>query len=441
MNEQYSGYFEGLVDIVEKGGNPAFLVKDNGNLEVVSHLDVNGVRLLPPPREAIQWLLPRAEEVLKYLAGDSDKQLYIDLLEYHKCISELPSEEYYDLLVAWDLHTYLLEKFSYSPYLYFFAVAERGKSRTGKGLSYVAYRGFRTETLNEAQIIRLANDCKATLFIDTKDLWKIAEKKGIQDVLLGRFEKGSKIPRVLYPEKGAFKDMVFYEVFGPTIIATNIKVDEILETRAIEINMPETDKLFDNDVKPELSLSYKERLVAFRARNFNADLPEVDKPVRGRLGDIIKPLLQIVRFVYPEREDPFIEVIARVDALRRLERSISIEAEIIKAVIELENKVTGDGKLSVEDVCREMNLSRMGRFTVNSYSIGRKLTAMGLRRTRMSDGSSGIFFDPDLNERLAIRYGVNQHSEASETSPQGVDVLSNTEDAEITEVSSDGSAD
>src|SRR5664280_2449233 len=147
-----------------------------------------------------------------------------------------------------------MEYHQYSPIICNYAVPERGKSRTGKGMIYVAYRGIHVESLRDAYIVRIAHNYMATIFFDCMNLWKKAEKAGSEDILLLRFERGAKVPRVLYPERGAHRDTVYYSVFGATIVATNVSVHNILDTRAIQINMPQSRKRFENDVTPELAL-------------------------------------------------------------------------------------------------------------------------------------------------------------------------------------------
>jgi len=238
--------FEGLVDLVYHDGKVAFLVKEGDKLVIMPEVKRAGAVHLPPPKEQIPWLLPRGPEVLKlYEAQGSEADLYNDLLAYHRGISELPGEGFYDLLVAWDFHTYLLEAVQYSPIICHFAVPERGKSRTGKGMIYVAYRGMHAESLNEAYILRMASHFQASIFFDVMDIWKKAIKRDSEDILLHRFEKGAKVPRVLYPERGAFLDTTYFEIFGPTIIATNEGAHRILDTRAVQVNMPQTGKRFE----------------------------------------------------------------------------------------------------------------------------------------------------------------------------------------------------
>ncbi len=417
----YTASFDGLVDLVEHNGDPAFLIKKNNELEILSEFEKNGIKYVPPPLDQIPWLLPRGEEILNLYElqhvlsqRESDGALYEDLMAYHKAISELPGEEYYDLIVAWDFHTYLLETVQYSPIICLFAVPERGKSRTGKGMIHIAHRGIHVESLRDAYLVRVANDLKACLFFDVKDIWRKAEKNGSEDILLHRFEKGAKVPRVLYPEKGAHKDIVYYSIFGPTIIGTNEGVHKILETRAISINMPETGKRFENDVTPELSLPLKERLIAFRARHLGEILPDMPKPAPGRLGDILKPLHQIIRLVKPEREPSFLRLIKELQSERLVEKADSLEARILEVICMSESEVV-TSKLTVKTITDKFNEGRSEKEKVNSRTIGRRLKAMGFKKVRMGDGSMAITWDNILIDRLRETYGMKNTPETSET--------------------------
>ena len=392
----YTALFDGLIDLVEHDGNLAFLIKDGDKLSILPQVERDGILYIPPPSEQIPWLLPRGEEVLKLYElqevlpqKERDGTLYDDLLAYHKEISELPGEEYYDLIVAWDLHTYILEVIQYSPIICLFAVPERGKSRTGKGMIHVAYRGIHVESLRDAYLVRVAHDLRASLFFDVKDIWQKVEKNRTEDILLHRFEKGAKVPRVLFPDRGPHRDIVYYSIFGPTIISTNEEVHRILETRAIYINMPETSKRFENDVTPELSLPLKERLIAFRARHLGETLADIPKPASGRLGDILKPLQQIIRMVKPEREPSLLRLIRQIESEKLIEKADSLESQILMTLIGLKRQVER-GILPVKAITDAFNEGKSEKSQLTYQRIGRRLSAMGFKKARASDGASAI---------------------------------------------------
>ncbi|MEE9238247.1 MAG: hypothetical protein V3U58_01660, partial [Thermodesulfobacteriota bacterium] len=415
LEEVMTAQFEGLVDLAEHEGKVVFLVKTEDKVEVVDHVVRDGVRFIPPPKEQIPFMLPRVDEVLKYYGSDSDSKLYDDLVLYHKRISELPElpesgdGEYYHLLATWVLHTYCLEMVQYSPYIWLYAIPVRGKSRTGKGAIYVARRGIHVESLRDAYLIRVANDFGATLFIDVMNLWKKAEKNGSEDIILLRFEKGAVVPRVLYPDRGPHRDTKYFNIFGATIIGTNEPVHTILETRATLISMPETLKDFEDDIKPEAGLSLKERLVAFRARHLGKELPETTKPVKGRLGDILKPLLQIILLVKPENEEMFRGLIREIDAERKLQSSESYEAKLLKCIIDLELEVI-DELLPIKRITECYNEPLNERFHTSTNKIGWRTSAMGFKKHKRNDGMC-IKWDGSLIKTLSIKFGINDEDD------------------------------
>jgi hypothetical protein len=314
------------------------------------------------------------------------------------------------------MHTYLLEQFQYSPIICLFAVPERGKSRTGKALIYIAYRGIQVESLREAYIVRVANNFGASIFFDVMDIWRKAEKNQSEDILLHRFEKGATVPRVNHPELGAFKDTDYYTVFGPTIIGTNEGLHRILETRALCINMPETSNKFENPVTPEFALPLKERLLAFRARHLKDLMPIPPKPASGRLGDILKPLSQIIRLAKPEREPYFIRLVHRLESDRLIEKSDSLEAQILRSMLSIVGKVI-NGTLPVKSITDEINKDKPDRQKLSYQRVGRRLNAMGFKKGKGDDGGSVIIWEDESINKLRERYGLNEISETSVTLP------------------------
>jgi hypothetical protein len=199
-------------------GNTQFLIKENGSLIVKDKHEVEDCVYIPPSAKQIVWQAPRASEVMKYETGDSDQQLFNDLVNYHRSISELPDDNYYQFLAAWDMHTYLIDKFEYSPIIWLYAIPARGKSRTAKGVTYVSWRGIILTTVKEPHIIRLATNDRATLFFDIMDLWKKVERAGADDIMLNRFERGGKVPRILNPELGPFQDTKWFHIYGQLLL-------------------------------------------------------------------------------------------------------------------------------------------------------------------------------------------------------------------------------
>jgi hypothetical protein len=272
-------------------------------------------------------------------------------------------------------------------------------------MTYVSWRGVILTTVNEPHIIRLATHHRATLFFDIMDLWKKVERGNADDIMLHRFERGGKVPRILAPEKGPFKDTTWYDICGPTIIATNKTIHEILETRSIQIVMPETTRIFENDVKELDALPFRERLVAFRARWFDRQLPTVTKPVVGRLGDILKPIRQIVNLVGHD-ESWFLGFAKQVDELRRKDGLDSDDAKVINAIVQSIDLVD-NGHLLHKFILNEINCDRPDRYHMSPHRLGRITKRLGFEKYNSGD-ARGIYINADLLNRLCQRYGIRQ---------------------------------
>jgi len=406
INEKkhYDMNFRRLVDIVNNKGKVQFLVKIGDKLKLKDSVKIKGKICYPPPIMPPNLLLPKAEEVLRYYKTDSDSKLYDDLISHHRGISELPSDKYYILLAAWDFHTYLLEKCFYSPILWLYAIPGRGKSRTGKGCIYVAYRGLHVESLREAHLFRWADYFKASLLLDIANISKKAKHENSEDILLQRFEKGATVTRVQHPEKGAFLDMVYYDIFGATIAATNEPLDGIINSRAIQITMPESDKIFEEDLSPEKYLDLKERLTAFRARNMYKRLPTRSKPVQGRLGDIIKPLLQMIALVKPEEEKKFLELVSQIQKERSSEEKQSTEVVVLKTILSLENTVK-NGLLPIKTITKIYNTNLDQKFATGERRVGHITKKLGFKKHHGEKGANVVWND-SLIQKLKHRFDI-----------------------------------
>jgi hypothetical protein len=404
---KYSADFDGLIDLVDCDGECAFLIKENDNLIVRKEAWVKGARLIPPPKQNIPWLLPRASEVLKYFEQyrtDShekiDSLLYDDLVTYYQKCSQLPSSEAYHMLALWTFHTYMLEAAQYSPFMSFCGPPEKGKTRTGKAMVYVARHGIHMQSPNEAQLIRLARDWKATIFCDAADFVARADQQRTRDCMLLRYERGAAAFKVSRPWLEAHDDMKLYNVFGATIIASNQELDELFETRSLVFHMPSADKSFERDVTPEMALALKERLVCFRAVHHGQILPKIIKPAEGRLGDLTRPLEQMRQLVKPKEFMMLMDFVWEQESARKFEKGESPDARLIRAVCESVSKVC-NGCLSIQTICTRLNEGKSDSSRLKPAWVGRRLRALGFGKTRIGpNGSAAIIWDEKKIERL-----------------------------------------
>lgn len=430
-----TAYFPGLVDLVmDDSENVAYLIKTEGSLEIVTERDVGGTMCFPPRKQHLPFKLASANNVIIQYEFDTNEKLFEGVLSYLKRFSYLPDEQW--LIVACNVYLSYLQDhpdIHYLPMLLFFAVPERGKSRTGKAVSYVSFRGIHVVDLREANLFRHSGNLKATIFFDLMDLWKKAERNGAEDILLLRYEKGAKVMRVIYPEKGAFEDTVYYEIYGSTIIATNEPVHKILGSRCINIDMQNKPGNYENPT-PEKAQEIKERLTAWRARVMNKSLPEIDiiQGLNGRLWDISRPLLQVCKLVYPQGFDGLEGALLEVAGARVEDKRESIEGQIITVLYELSLKSLFEGKIKTSELLDAINRGRPENHKLTSQYVGRKLKAMGLH-TRRIHGLSEILLNRSGFDVLLDQYGICENIRPNSTNSTCPTESSNSTGRELVE--------
>jgi hypothetical protein len=190
--------------------------------------------------------------------------------------------------------------------------------------------------------------------------------------------------------------------------------------------MPEATRDFDNEVTPELALPLKEKLVAFRARHFEEKLPDVPKPAHGRLGDITRPILQIIKLVKPDRETVFLELIKEIQKGRLIEKSETLEAQILRIIKGLESKIE-KGILPVKLITDTINIGRDEKYKYSYSRIGKVLSSLGFEKAKTGDGASAIIWNEQLLSITSQKYGLEYTPDISDTSetPEEFSVLEN----------------
>lgn len=423
----YNAHFKGLIDLVlDNDGTVSYLIKKENFLHIEKVFEVNKVLCSPPEKAYLPFELPNAKAVLSWYESDNDQMLLKDVIAYLKRFSYLTKEQL--LIIACKVFlTYIQDHpdIHYLPMILFYAVPERGKSRTGKAAIYISFRGVHCVDLREANLFRFAQVLKATLFIDIMDLWKKAERNGSEDILLLRYEKGAKATRVIYPDKGAFLDTVYYDIYGPTFIATNQAIHKILDSRSIPITMPNKPGDYENPT-PEKAQELKERLTAWRARAMDISLPEIKhiQELNGRLWDISKPLLQVCKLVYPVGFNNLKEALFEIAGQRIEDKKASIEGQIISILYELspEEENIPDWIIKTHEVLDSLNKNRPEIHKLSPQYLGKKLSAMGIK-TRKVHGYSEVVLKRTEFNILLMQYGIIDSLPTVETLPNSTILL------------------
>jgi hypothetical protein len=378
-----SAYFPGLVDVCQgEDGQLVYALLQDGELILTSEYLTETETFTLPEKKHFPFTLPRTAQVQRYFVQD-DERLYDDLLLYLKRFSALDDEQW-AIVAHYIFLTYLHDHpgIDYCGYLLFYAVPERGKSRTGKSVAFVAFRGIHLIELREPMIFRYSERLHGTLFFDLQDVSKKAEKGGCDDILLLRAEKGAKCSRVQAPELGPFLDTVYYDIYGPTIFASNEQLHKILETRCLPIIMPNRPGNYENP-RPELALELKERLTAWRAKHLATTFaePEPMDGIAGRLWDITKPMF-FVNSLLPVAAQVLKDAILAIAGEKEEGRQDSLEGRLVAIIREItEEKGLNrceEWSIKTNEIRNRYNEHRPEEKHVSPQWIGKRLKSMSL---------------------------------------------------------------
>lgn len=414
-----AAYFPGLVDICQgEDGQLLYCTVQDGRLVFSDQHITDTETLTIPERKHFSFTIPRAAEVERYFHQD-DTTLYDDLLTYLKRFSGLDDEQW--ALVAYYVFlTYLHDHpdIDYCGYLLFYAVPERGKSRTGKSVTYVAFRGEHLIELREPVIFRAAENMHSTLFFDLLDVSKKAEQSRSEDILLLRAEKGVKCKRITNPDLGPFLDTTLYDIYGPTIIATNEPLHKILDTRCLPIIMPNRPGNYENP-RPELGLELKERLTAWRAKHLSTRLTNLQPipGISGRLWDISKPLFMIAT-ILKKQTLTLLSAIKAIAGEKSESRQETPEGRLVRIIQELTEDnsldLRDEWNLSVANIRGRFNEGRSEGHLASAQWIGLRLKSMSIRN-RHVNGYSEIILTQHEYRTLLDQYGLTGRELQQET--------------------------
>jgi DNA primase len=420
QEKEIRAIFPALIELVEDHGKVLYAIKENDAAEIrfCDEYKYEGKVYIPPTKEQLpdDYWLPSKERILELIEetknipeAELNRRLFNEIELYLRDAAELLDDDHYTFVAAFIPHTYLLELVGFTPIIVLFGDPEKGKSRIGKAIIYASHRGKYLDSFRPPSIIRTATDLGEAIFIDVENLDKKLRSQDAEDIILHRFEKGAKTERIVDFTVSSFLGMKRFRIFGVTIIATNTAVGgEALNSRSIPIDMPETDKIFETPVYPEAAFHLKEQLFLFRARYMWKKLPDVKTPAKGRLGDIMKPILQIVRLMCPEREDSLMEFIYAIRDKRLSDKRESFQAKLIMVVMGLRDKVE-NGRLSVEIITDAVNAEKEDdKFHFSIKTIGRQLRGIGFRRLPLKDNKAAIAYDLKEIVRFGLKYGVRQ---------------------------------
>jgi len=429
---QTAAVFENLIDIcTTDDGRIVYLMLNDKESQIgdpflseeSEHYEGDKI-FIPPAKDQIDFLLSRASEVMKWYQAKQDSTLFEDVYHYLERFSYL-TVQHKIILVSSIFASYIQDHpdIFYLPILLLYAPPARGKTRTVKAVTYASYRGIFQEQIREPVIIRLTEYFNATLAFDITDIWGQAQKRDAINTLLWRYEKGMPVHRVLNLDKGPYNDLTTFKIFGPTIIATNEAIRNVLDTRCIPIQMTNMPGSY-RDAHPALALELKERLTAWRAKMMNRSLPDVDQVqgVTGRLWDISKPLLQICKMEAPQTSEYIEAELQEIAKIRASTETEDKDRDILLALRDLAPDQGTEWKLRTFDVFELVNKHRPDDSPIAATVVGRRMRDMKID-VRTIRGVSTVFMKRGVLDNLLKHHNIDIHGKRSINSHDSINEI------------------
>ena len=130
----------------------------------------------------------------------------------------------------------------------------------------------------------------------------------------------------------------------------------------------------------------------------------VTKPCAGRLGDILRPLRQVLNAV-SNNEDWFMNFVTGTEAQRKQLGAESLEAQAMNAIVQARELVE-KGHLLNEHVLRYLNDDKSERERITHQKLGKILARLGFEKYS-SGQQRGFYWNENLVARLCQRYGID----------------------------------
>ena len=399
----------GLIHLVKENEKVSYLLQNDEKLYIEEEYKEGEEKIYRPKQELPYYHCE--PDILKMNREIDLPKLLKDIEHYIRDYLELPDWKDYFILALWVFHTYIMEKFNTTPFLYFHGVYASGKSRAGDILMDLAFRGWSMTSPTEASLFRPIQYFEPTIHLDHVRFFGSETNQAVKLLLQSRYRRGLKVVRNDLQIPGE-RGVGLYNVFGATVISTEDTISGALKSRSITFVMKENisrkvEKIFFDKDKAK---NIRDRLIIFRANYINKDLSEAFPSIaRRRLAEILYPLNKILATVAPERRGELEEVIKKLQGEVTDEMRLSIDSEIVNCLVNYYNE-TKELTIPSSILADKVNIGRPDNERYKTNSISRECHKLTFKRKLFAkyQSRSAFIIDLKLLEELSEKYDTTK---------------------------------
>jgi len=442
-----SGCFEAVY--VDAG--PRFLVKNSECFSMVESVDVNEETFFPKeakhvpyePYGVFEGPVPTSQELFSRVRAEVD--LWIDVEPVWK-----------DVLAACILLSYHQEKLQTVPYILLYGDNESGKSTVLQILKSLCYRPMYGVTIPAADLYGFLEDSDAIGCIFEDEIQGINKDIDKVKIYKAGYKQGAVVPRTLITQNDRI--IKYYKTFSFKACASE-QIPQVkgFNERFLFIPMvegfPQREWADITGQDLERLRSIRNALLKWRISSREQQLPSLQLPMKGRLKELWKPILQITHgLIVYDRLFKFVET-QRNERLST--RQNTLEGHIVKVVVDLHNEAREEQPnlpfaVIWAELVHELNgkvddrkphvMDTSEFFLVTKNKVGYRLREVlsgttTVLKERDSEGNrvsvKAYVFDQEKLRRVAKKYGYEVSTKLpSAPSSEGVQVSESMESME-----------
>jgi hypothetical protein len=324
----------GCFEAVYVGDRPCFLVKNGESFSTVESVDVNGDTFFPKeakhvpyePYGVYEGPLPTSQELFRRVREEVD--LWIDVEPTWK-----------DVLAGCILLSYHQEKLQTTPYILVYGDNESGKSTVLAVLKSLCYRPMYGVTIPAADLYGFLEDSDAIGTILEDEIQGINKDIDKVKIYKAGYKQGAVVPRTLITQNDRI--IKYYRTFSFKACASE-QIPQVkgFNERFLFIPMVEgsPQREWADITKQDLERlrGLRNALLKWRMTSREQQLPSLQLPMKGRLKELWKPILQITHglTVY----DDLFKFVETQRNERLSSRQNTLEGHIVKVVVDLSNQ-------------------------------------------------------------------------------------------------------
>ena len=415
-----SGYAEeGFYEAIYAQGKPLFLALKDDTFRLYEEVTVEAEIFLPKeypnefpyePYGVYEGTLPNREELFWKVREEFD--LFLDVEPIWK-----------DYLAACVLLSYQQEKTRTVPYVYFVGDNESGKTVALNLLNWLCYRPMLGVTIPSADVYGYLDDSEAPGTILEDEAQGLQRDMDKAKIYKAGYKRGAVVPRTMITQNKRF--IKYFRVFCFKVCAAEEipRVKGLLE-RFIFIPMvegyPRKDWADFSEADECRLRELRNILLKWRLASLEWKIPEIELPIKGRLKELWKPILQVVSGLTVEKD--LRGQLEQLQKERLNEKTNTLEGHIVKVVCELYAPETPlassdiwdslvkdlEGKLD-DKKPNKMDTPEFGEVTKQKIGYRLREVLSGKKtKARLQDVPVWVYsFDVEKLKRISKKYGCS----------------------------------